>query len=117
MKRSIIAAASLCACLASCDRERPTAGEESPDTTVPASEIGGSGPPPVVTRVIEPEEFQVAEEEPASSELVEPTAGERLDHAIEKTEEGLRRAAGATGGALRRAGDAIEKKAEEAESR
>lgn len=68
------------------------------------------------------------EEEPSAPdtdpELVRPTAGERLDHAInkteqgvrtaaEKTEQGLRKAAEKTGGALQRVGEAIQKKANE----
>jgi hypothetical protein len=122
MKKSLLAAASVCVCLASCDRDKSIAGDPH-DVPAAASEIDDT-PPPVATRVIEPEEFKVAEEEPGSAEIVEPTPGQRLDHAIEKTEEGLgtakekteeglRRAAGATGGALRRAGDAIERKADE----
>lgn len=52
----------------------------------------------------------VDEEEP-----VPQTPGEHLDHAIQKTDEGVRKAAGATGRFLQRAGERIEEKAKEAE--
>lgn len=81
--------------------------------------------PPHAVRVTELEEFKVAEEEPATPEATlspAPTPGQRLDHAIEKTEEGLdrakdkteeglRKAAGKTGDFLQRTGEAIERKA------
>lgn len=80
--------------------------------------------PPVAIPV---EDQSPDEEEPSApdTDLVQPTPGQRLDHAIEKTEqgvrtaaekteEGLRKAAEKTGGALQRVGETIQRKAEEA---
>jgi len=102
--------------LVACDREDPSGSNGS--ASAPATPETA---PPLAKPVIEPQEFKVGEEEPA---VGEPTPGERLDNAIEKTEhgletakekteEGLRKAAEATGGGLRRLGEAIEKKADE----
>lgn len=81
--------------------------------------------PPVAIPV---EDQSPDEEEPSApdTDLVQPTPGQRLDHAIEKTEqgvrtaaekteEGLRKAAEKTGGALQRVGEKIQQKAEEAQ--
>lgn len=104
--------------LVACDRKDPdTTGGSIPAPTATAADA----PAPAAQPVEELPEFKVGEEEPA---LGEPTPGERLDSAIEKTEqgletakdkteEGLRKAAEATGGGLRRLGEAIERKAEE----
>lgn len=116
MKTSALLAACACAFLASCDREKSTT--EVPETApVPSSEVVEIRPPAAIP-VTEPEDFKVAEEEPGTAGeviIVEPTPtpGQRLDHAIDKTDEGLRRAAEKTGGALRRVGEAIERKADE----
>ena len=91
--------------------------------------------PPVAIPV---EDQSPDEEEPSApdTDLVQPTPGQRLDHAIEKTgqalqtagqkteqgvktaaeknEQGLRKAAEKTGGFLQKAGETIQKKAEEA---
>ncbi|MEI7928051.1 MAG: hypothetical protein WCH40_05830 [Verrucomicrobiales bacterium] len=55
------------------------------------------------------------EEEPSApdTDVIQPSPGQRLDRAIEKTEQGVRTAAGETGRALQRAGEAIERQAEE----
>jgi hypothetical protein len=118
MKKSALLAACVCAVLASCDRDQSTT--EVPETApVPSSEAVETRPPAAIP-VTEPEDFKVAEEEPGTAGeviIVEPTPaptpGQRLDHAIEKTDEGLRKAAEKTGGALRRVGEAIEQKADE----
>lgn len=91
--------------------------------------------PPIAIPV---EDQSPDEEEPSApdTDLVQPTPGQRLDHAIEKTgqalqtagqkteqgvrtaaektEEGLRKAAEKTGGAIQRVGETIQRKAEEA---
>ena len=112
MTKSIVATAALCACLASCDRDSSTASDPKDSSLAPASEIAEPRPPAAI-RVTEPEEFKVAEEEPGTPEAIEPTAGQRLDHAIDQTEEGLRKAAEATGRSLQKAGQTIERKADE----
>jgi len=97
-----------------CNREEPVQVETS---SITAAEP----PPPTAIPVTPAEEYGVAEEEPTAPEIevapvVEPpapTPGERLDHGIQKTEEGLRKAAEATGSGLRRLGETIERKAEE----
>lgn len=91
--------------------------------------------PPVAIPV---EDQSPDEEEPSApdTDLVQPTPGQRLDNAIEKTgqalqtagqkteqgvktaaekaEQGLRKAAGKTGAFLQKAGETIQKKAEDA---
>ena len=120
MKRSVFAAALLGFCLSSCDRDTSIAKDSKESSEAATVAEIQEQRPPAATPVIDPQDFKVAEEEPGNEP--EPTIGQRLDHAIdktadgletakEKTEEGLRKAAGATGGALRRTGEAIEKKA------
>jgi len=105
-------------CLASCEKkeEAPAAGQP-----LPSSEIAEPTPPAAIP-VTEPADFKVAEEEPGNLEEPSPTPGQRLDHAIEKTEQGLetardkteegvRKAAEKTGNFLQRAGETIERKA------
>lgn len=116
--KAVIPAIFLTLALAACDRKDPS----GPGETVPAEPATAPGSsPPAAEAVAVPQEFKVGEEEPAAGD---PTPGERLDHAIErtnegletakeKTEEGLRKAAEATGGGIRRLGEAIERKADE----
>jgi hypothetical protein len=121
MKPSLIASAAAalaCVCLASCDRDKSPAKSSASSTPPPASEVVIEPRPPIAPRVTAPEDFKVAEEEPGTPEVIvveppAPTPGQRLDHAIEKTQDGVRRAAEATGRGLQRAGDAIERKADE----
>ena len=105
--------------MVSCDREDRS--RSIAKDAVPSPEIIEPAPPAAV-RVTEPEEFKVAEEEPGNPDAPSPTPGQRLDHAIEKTEqglgtakekteEGLRKAAENTGNFLQRAGETIERKA------
>ena len=114
MKSSVYILAAACIALVSCEKEETvsSAPEASQSTT----------PPPAAVPVTEPEEFKVGEEEPAENAPA-PTPGQRLDHAIEKTEqglgtaketteEGLRKAAEKTGGFLKRTGEKIEKAGE-----
>jgi hypothetical protein len=98
-----------------CDRKEPTQ-VETPAVTVTEP------PPPTAVPVTPAEAYGVAEEEPTNAPEIEevpvteppaPTPGERLDHGLQKTEEGLRKAAEATGAGLRRLGETIERKAEE----
>jgi hypothetical protein len=102
----------------SCEKKEDPAATGS---TPPASEIVEPAPPSAVP-VTQPEDFKVAEEEPGVVVTPSPTPGQRLDNAIEKTEdgletakekteEGLRKAAEKTGGFLQRAGETIERKA------
>lgn len=116
--KAAVSAIFLSLALVACDREDPSGSKGS--ASAPAAANSESAPP-AAKPVTDPQEFKVGEEEPA---VGEPTPGERLDHAIEKTEhgletakekteEGLRKAAEATGGGLRRLGEAIEKKADE----
>ncbi|WAC18985.1 hypothetical protein OVA24_17285 [Luteolibacter sp. SL250] len=120
MKASVCSAAVVLAALSavSCDRKEEPGSAGSPP---PASEIVEPAPPSAVP-VTQPEDFKVAEEEPGSPDAPSPTPGQRLDNAIEKTEEGLetardkteeglRKAAEKTGGFLQRAGETIERKA------
>lgn len=120
MKASVSTAVVVLAALSavSCDRKEETGAAGS---TPPASEIVEPAPPSAIP-VTEPEDFKVAEEEPGSPDAPSPTPGQRLDNAIEKTEEGLetardkteeglRKAAEKTGGFLQRAGETIERKA------
>lgn len=124
----VVTAASLC--VLSCEKKEvdPATGERQ----LPASEIVEPAPPAAIP-VTEPEDFKVAEEEPGNPDAPSPTPGQRLDHAIEKTEqgletardkteqgletardkteEGLRKAAEKTGNFLQRAGEAIEREA------
>lgn len=108
MKTSAFAALAAAFCLVSCDREEPAPSTSK--TTLPSSEIAEPVPPAAVP-VTEPEDFKVAEEEPGTLVEPSPTPGQRLDHGIEKTEEGLRKAAEKTGNFLQRAGETIERKA------
>lgn len=125
-----LALAAVCTALVSC--ERKTGATDSSDQQIPSSEIAEPAPP-AASPVTQPEDFKVAEEEPGNPESPSPTPGQRLDHAIEKTqegletakektqdgletakektEEGLRKAAEKTGGFLQRTGEAIERKA------
>lgn len=127
----LVAFASL---LVSCDKK------EAPVDSVPTPPVAAAPvPEPVKAAPVEATSPPVAipvedqspdEEEPSApdTDLVQPTPGQRLDHAIEKTEqgvrtaaekteEGLRKAAEKTGGALQRVGETIQKKAEEAKPR
>jgi len=63
-------------------------------------------PPPVAVEV--PDDVAVDEDEDAAR-----TPGEHLDHAIQKTDEGIRQGISATGKFLERAGEKIEDKARE----
>ncbi len=113
MKKFVVAAL-LCTVISACDHDKSIANNETDSPAAPAVEITEPAPPAAVP-VTDPAEFKVAEEEPGTIEIIEPapTPGQRLDHGIEKTEHGLRKAAEATGGALRRVGEAIERKADE----
>ncbi len=115
-------------------KESPTepAAPAAPVAVVPAPPTPKVDPvevtaPPVAIPV---EDQSPDEEEPSApdTDVVHPTPGERLDHAIEKTEqgvrtaaekteEGLRKAAEKTGGALQKAGEKIQQKANEAKPR
>ena len=121
--------------LVSCDeKEAPVDSvPTAPVVVVPVSE-----PAPIKAMPLEPslppqaipiEDQSPDEEEPSAPDtdpaMVQPTPGERLDHAIdkteqgvrtaaEKTEEGVRKAAEKTGGVLQRVGETIQRKAEEA---
>lgn len=119
MKTSAFVAVIAGCCLVSCDREEPS--PSAAKDPVPSSETVESAPPAAVP-VTEPGDFKVAEEEPGNPDAPSPTPGERLDHAIEKTEqglgtakdkteEGLRKAAEKTGNFLQRTGETIERKA------
>lgn len=119
MEKSLVIAGLLGLCLTSCDRDKSIAAD-SEHASAPATEVVEPRPP-VAIPVAEPQEFKIGEEEPGNLEA-EPTPGQRLDHALEKTqqgletgaektEEGLRKAGGATGRTLQRVGDAIERKA------
>ena len=103
----------------------PVAAKPVPEPVKPAAVEAAS--PPVAIPV---EDQSPDEEEPSApdTDVVQPTPGERLDHAIdkteqgvrtaaEKTEEGLRKAAEKTGGALQRVGETIQRKAEETKPR
>ncbi len=117
--------------LVSCEKEE-TKVDFVPKVPVAAAPVPEPAPvevviPPVAIPV---EDQSPDEEEPSApdTDLVQPTPGQRLDHAIEKTEqgvrtaaekteEGLRKAAEKTGGALQRVGETIQRKAEEAKPR
>lgn len=114
MKSSVLILAAACLAVVSCEKEAPVSS--TPETPVAEST------PPTAVPVTEQEEFKVGEEEPAEN-TPSPTPGQRLDHAIEKTEqglgtakekteEGLRKAAEKTGGFLKRTGEKIEKAGE-----
>lgn len=113
MKCSAVLLSAICLAVVSCEKKEPVVSE-SQETVVVET-------PPAAVVVEDEKEFKIAEEEPADLEP-SPTPGQRLDHAIEKTEqgidtakekteEGLRKAAEKTGNFLQRAGEAIEKKA------
>ena len=113
MKSSAFILAAACFAFASCKKEEPVSA---------APEATESAPAPAAVPVKEEEEFKIGEEEPAEN-APSPTPGQRLDHAIEKTEqglgtakekteEGLRKAAEKTGGFLKRTGEKIEKAGE-----
>jgi hypothetical protein len=119
MEKSLVIAGLMGLCLASCDRDKSIAADPA-HTSAPAIEVVEPRPPAAIP-VAEPQEFKIGEEEPGNLEA-EPTPGQRLDHAIEKTqqgvetgvektEEGVRKGAGATGRTLQRVGEAIERKA------
>ncbi|OYV01145.1 MAG: hypothetical protein CFE26_23220, partial [Verrucomicrobiales bacterium VVV1] len=121
-------------------KETPTepAAPAAPVAAAPAPPAPKVDPVEVATPpvAIPVEDQSPDEEEPSApdTDLVQPTPGQRLDHAIEKTgqalqtagekteqgvrtaaektEEGLRKAAEKTGGALQRVGETIQKKAE-----
>lgn len=122
MKRSVLFPAAVCLALVSCEKkesEISVSGEPvRTEVSVTVDQTADGAPAAVV---VEEKEFKIAEEEPSDLEP-SPTPGQRLDHAIEKTEEGigtaaekteegLRKAAEKTGNFLQRAGEAIEKKA------
>ncbi len=116
MKSSFPILAAACFSLVSCEKEQVT---EVPVSTTP--ETVETAPVPAAIPVNE-DAFKIGEEEPAEN-APSPTPGQRLDHAIEKTEQGLgtaaektegglRKAAEKTGQFLQRAGEKIEKAGE-----
>ncbi len=110
MEKPLAAAALLGLCLVSCDRKE-SPPPPPPETAPPAAETAVVEPVPPALPVAEPpQDFKIGEEEPGNYEP-SPTPGQRLDHAIQKTEEGILKGAAATGEALRKTGEAIERKA------
>jgi hypothetical protein len=99
--------------LASCKEKKtvvvvPVATEVAHDNS-----FRPDGTPRQEVKVVPPTAVPVPEEVPPAVEVDEEepsprTPGEHVDHAIQKTDEGLRKAADATGRFLQRAGDKIE---------
>jgi predicted small secreted protein len=107
--------------LASCGKKSEPSEVPSPHVArAEQAQAAPVGPAPEALELTPPpeappaEEAMPDEEEPSvpDSEVAAPTPGQRLDHALEKTEEGVRKAIEKTGEALQRAGEAIERKAE-----
>jgi hypothetical protein len=114
MRTSFPILAAACLVVVSCEKEQET-------PVSPAPESVEATPAPAAVPVKE-DEFKIGEEEPAENTPA-PTPGQRLDQAIEKTEEGIgtakekteegiRKAAEKTGQFLQRAGEKIEKAGE-----